>query len=104
MSDNKPKRDEKPSKSIIVGKHGGVRTNQRGRPPKADEIKLIEKLSPLDDTAFTMLSQLVEDGNLQAIKLFFEYRFGKPKQIVAIEQKKDEGEQVFVIGGKTIKL
>ena len=103
MSDKDNKSDQKPAKVSYKGQLGGVRPGS-GRKGKAEEAKLVERLTPLDDTAFAVLSEAVEGGQQWAVKLFFEYRFGKPKQIVAIEQKKDEGEQVFVIGGKTIKL
>lgn len=59
--------------------HGGVRQGA-GRPPKADEAKLIEKLSPLEDIAFEKLKAGVHSGDIQFIKMFFEYRYGKPKQ------------------------
>lgn len=58
--------------------HGGKREGA-GRKPKADEVKLIERLSPLDDLAFTKLEEGMTKGEFQYIKLFFEYRFGKPK-------------------------
>ena len=52
-----------------------------GRPPKIDEVKMIEKLSPLDDYAFEQLRRGIERGDFAFIKLFFLYRFGRPKQI-----------------------
>ena len=52
-----------------------------GRPPKIDEVKMIEKLSPLDDQAFEELKKGIESGDFQFLKLFFSYRFGRPKQI-----------------------
>lgn len=58
--------------------HGGKREGA-GRKPKEEEIKLIEKLSPMDDLAFTKLKAGMEKGDFQYIKMFFEYRFGKPK-------------------------
>lgn len=61
--------------------HGGVRPGA-GRKPKADEAKLIEKLSPMDDVAFEKLSEGVHKGDIQFLKMFFEYRFGKPKQTI----------------------
>ena len=59
--------------------HGGVRTGQ-GRPPKAEEQKLIEKLSPLEDSAYKALKNALKNEQGWAIKLFFEYMYGKPKQ------------------------
>tara|TARA_R110000737_G_scaffold7_1_gene4 strand:+ start:1268 stop:1531 length:264 start_codon:yes stop_codon:yes gene_type:complete len=56
-----------------------------GRKPKAEEIKMIEKLSPLDDYAFEQLRRGIERGEFAFIKLFFLYRWGRPKQISEIE-------------------
>jgi hypothetical protein len=56
-----------------------------GRPPKVDEIQMIEKLSPLDDYAFEQLRRGIERGEFSFIKLFFLYRWGRPKQISEIE-------------------
>lgn len=53
-----------------------------GRPPKCDEQKLIEKLSPMEDEAHEALRTNVQAGEAWAIKLFFEYMYGKPKQSV----------------------
>lgn len=61
--------------------NGGKRENS-GRKPKADEIALIERLSPLDDVAFNELEKGVKAGDYAFIKLFFEYRYGKPKQVI----------------------
>ena len=62
-------------------KHGGAR-NGAGRRPKIEEQALIERLSPMDDLALETLETLIRNGEFNAIKLFFEYRFGKPKQDV----------------------
>lgn len=60
-------------------KHGGARKGA-GRKPKIDELALIERLSPMDDLALDTMRTLIEANELGALKLFFEYRFGKPKQ------------------------
>lgn len=67
-----------------MDKRGGAREGA-GRKPKADEIALIQRLSPMDDTALEVLRLKIEEGDMSAIKLFFEYRFGKPKQEVSID-------------------
>lgn len=61
--------------------HGGKREGA-GRKSKADELALIERLSPLDDVAVKQLEKGVKKGDFQFIKMFFEYRFGKPKEKV----------------------
>lgn len=58
--------------------HGGARPGA-GRKPKSDDVKMIERLSPLDDLAFAKLEEGIGKGDFQYIKLFFEYRYGKPK-------------------------
>lgn len=62
-------------------KRGGAREGA-GRKPKATELELIERLSPMDDLALETLKTRLKEGDMQAIKLFFEYRYGKPKQDV----------------------
>ena len=54
-------------------KRGGFREGS-GRKPKADEIKLIEKLDQLidKDSVVKKLNELIEDGNFNALKLYFE--------------------------------
>ena len=66
-------------------KRGGFREGS-GRKPKADEIKLIEKLDKLidKDSVVKKLNELIEDGNFNALKLYFEYRYGKPKESIDI--------------------
>jgi hypothetical protein len=51
-----------------------------GRKPKADEEKLIQKLSELDDKAFKCLEDGIKDGNYQFWNKFMEFRYGKPKE------------------------
>jgi hypothetical protein len=67
-----------------MGKAGGARENA-GRKSKAEEQSLIEKLTPLEPLAFAALQSALEDGKDWAVKLFFQYNFGMPKQIVLQE-------------------
>lgn len=64
-------------------KHGGHRENA-GRKPKTEELLLVSKLDTIisSDDAIKKLKQLIEDGNFPALKLYMEYRFGKPKETV----------------------
>ena len=50
---------------------------------------LVEKLSPLEPLAFDGLQYALKQKKEWAVKLTFEYLFGKPKQHIAqeIEQK-----------------
>lgn len=59
--------------------NGGKRPGS-GRKPKADEVALIERLSPMDDSALKSLLEGVKKGEFSFIKLFMEYRYGRPKE------------------------
>jgi len=61
--------------------NGGHKTNG-GRKSKAEEQKLVEKLSPLEATAHEKLKEAIEQGKEWAVKLFFDYMYGKPKQMI----------------------
>ena len=67
-----------------IKKNGGAREGS-GRKSKAEEQKLVEKLTPLEATAHEKLKEAIESGKEWAVKLFFDYMYGKPKQM--IEQK-----------------
>ena len=58
----------------------GTKGNKGGRPSKAEEQKLIERLTPMADQAHAQLKKAVDEGEQWAVKLWFEYFYGKPKQ------------------------
>ena len=63
-------------------KNNGGKRDGAGRPKKADELKLIEKLDNLidnDEVIKTLGKQI-----LKAMSLYFGYRYGKPKESVDI--------------------
>jgi len=62
-------------------KNNGGHSNG-GRKSKAEEQSLIEKLSPLEPLAFKAFEKALIENKDWAIKLFFQYNFGMPKQIV----------------------
>jgi hypothetical protein len=62
--------------------NSGTIGNKGGRPPKEAEQLLIEKLQPLEPKALEALKNGLKDGKPWAVKLFFQYRFGLPKQTV----------------------
>ena len=62
-------------------KNNGGHSNG-GRKPKAEEQQLIQKLSPLEPLAFKALTDALKDGKDWAVKLFFQYNFGMPKQVI----------------------
>lgn len=62
----------------------GTKGNNGGRPPKADEIKLIEQMDGIlhPDDVWIKVAEKVAGGDMNAAKLWLEYRYGKPKQSV----------------------
>lgn len=72
----------------IKGKHGGARPNS-GRPKRMDEQAIIEKLTPMAETAFKVLQQKILEGDMVAIKLYMSYFLGMPTQKV---ESKIEGQ------------
>ena len=64
----------------------GTKGNKGGRPSKADEIKLIERLDAIidKDEALGKLGELVSKGDMRAVQLYLSYRYGKPKESVDI--------------------
>ena len=66
------------------GNRGGARIGA-GRKSKADEASLVDKLSPMDETALNLLTNLLINGDFSALKLFMEYRYGKPKMTIESE-------------------
>ncbi len=68
----------------------GTKGNKGGRPSKAEEQKLIEKLSPLETKAFKALENAIDEEHSWAVKLYFEYMYGKPKEKVEITKIKEQ--------------
>ena len=60
----------------------GTVGNKGGRPSKADEQALIERLTPMADDAYNQLHIAVKNGESWAIKMFMEYYNGKPKETI----------------------
>ena len=55
-----------------------------GRKSKSEEQKLIENLTPMNSMALNSLKQGLEKKEQWAVKLFFEYFYGKPQQRVDV--------------------
>ena len=69
-------------------KKGGARPGA-GRPKRMDEQAIIEKLTPMAETAFKVLQQKIAEGDMIAIKLFCSYFIGLPTQKI---ENKIEGQ------------
>ena len=63
--------------------HGGKRQGS-GRKGKAEEQKLIEHLTPMNADALKSLEIGLKNKEQWAVKLFFEYFYGKPQQRVDV--------------------
>jgi len=76
--------------SILDGrKNNGGKREGAGRKPKSEEVELIERLSPLDDDAFEALKDGISKKDFRFVKLFYEYRFGKPRETKDINLEQD---------------
>ena len=63
--------------------NGGARQGA-GRKGKAEEQKLIEHLTPMSGIALDALQEGIEKKQQRAVKLYFEYFYGKPQQRVDV--------------------
>ena len=80
---------EESKQEKVKGKWGGKRPNQTGRPKRMDEQAIIEKLTPMAETAFKVLEQKIIEGDMVAIKLYMSYFIGLPTQKI---ENKIEGQ------------
>ena len=60
-----------------------------GRKPKDEEIKLVERLSPLEDDALRALTDGVKSGDIKWITLYLNYYLGKPRETRDINVNED---------------
>ena len=60
-----------------------------GRKPKSEEIKLVERLSPLEDDALKALTEGVKSGDIKWVTLYLNYYLGKPKETKDITINED---------------
>ena len=59
----------------------GTIGNKGGRPQKSDSNELFEKLNPMSEMGMQKLKEGIEKGDFRFLKLYFQYRYGMPKQI-----------------------
>lgn len=81
---------------------GGARPGS-GRPGKAEEQKLIERLTPMNDDALKALHDGVKDGNSFYVKMFMEYFYGKPRETVKMTHEIEKGQR-FKIGSAVVEF
>ena len=63
-----------------------------GRRPKSEDQKLVERLSPLEPFVFDALKNGINKGEFRFIQLWFQYRFGKPRDLKQITIDKVEAD------------
>lgn len=69
-----------------MANRGGYRPNS-GRKPKAEELRLIETLSPLEPLVLEHLQRGIEAMDFRFIKLYMQYYYGLPKRVIELEQE-----------------
>ena len=67
--------------------NGGHKT--AGRKSKAEEVELIERLTPLEPKAFEALKEGIEQGDFKYVQLFYNYYAGKPRETKDITINED---------------
>lgn len=62
--------------------NSGTKGNKGGRPPKSDELKKLEMMDAVaaPEEVWYKVWELVQSGDMQAVKVWVEHRFGKPKE------------------------
>jgi hypothetical protein len=68
-----------------------------GRKPKSVEIELIEKLQPLEPRAFELLKEGLDSGDFKYLRLYFLYRYGKPREQKEINVTSEQDVPLFNI-------
>ena len=68
-----------------------------GRRPQEENVALIQKLTPLDDIAFAMLKKGIEENKFAYLKLYFQYKYGKPREMKELNITSDIEQPLFEI-------
>jgi hypothetical protein len=68
--------------------NGGHPTNG-GRKPKSEEQNLVEKLKPYEDETIAVLTKAAKEGKSWAVKMYFEYMYGKAIETKELKVTKD---------------
>lgn len=67
---------------------GGKREGS-GRKSKADELQLLDKLSPMEDLFIQVLHDGLKKGDYKFAQLFANYYYGKPRETQDITLNQD---------------
>ena len=76
-------------------------TSLSGRRPKSEDLQMIEKLTPLDEMAFQKLKEGLDSGDFKYLRLWFLYRFGKPREQKDINITSNQETPLFEITYKS---
>lgn len=68
------------------------------------DTALIERLTPFEGIALKALEKGIKKGDFAFIKLFMEYRFGKPKEKIDLKQKTMTAPVLYLENVKIEKL
>ena len=72
-----------------MNKKGGARAGA-GRKSKAEEQELLESLNPLHSKAMESLKYGLDSGDFRFVKLFMQYFYGSPKQMVQLVKPQEK--------------
>ena len=89
MNQFKAKKTDMKNTDLRQYNRGSLGNKGGGRPTKNDEIKLIEQLTPLEPEAYSALKAGLQRGEFKYVQLFFNYYYGKPKQITEIQVEEE---------------
>ena len=68
-----------------------------GRKSKEEDLQMIEKLTPLDEMAFQKLKEGLDSGDFKYLRLYFLYRYGKPREQKEISINSNQEQPLFNI-------
>jgi len=68
-----------------------------GRRPKSEDLQMIEKLTPLDEMAFQKLKEGIDSGDFKYLRLYFLYRYGKPREQKEVHLTSNQETPLFEI-------
>jgi hypothetical protein len=67
----------------------GGKRDKSGRKSKADEFKLLDKLSPMEDLFIQVLHDGLKKGDYKFAQLYANYYYGKPRETQDITLNQD---------------
>ncbi len=70
-------------------KFNGGKRKGSGRKAKAEEIALIERLTPLEPLAFDALQKGLQKGDFKFVQLYYNYVAGRPRETKDIHVNED---------------